>query len=412
MAMRELAKKRLNENLKQSVKYLTLVFNDFFILALIFLVGALMFWYAEAMKTMPTNLWFYKPLTSFILWLPLLTGRFVTLIKEADMQFLFTQDEQMDEYLSPMHRYSLVLPFILEILLAGIVFPFATVKAGISVWNYILLVLAMLFIKDTELEIEKSNLYFGKKLSFGLVSLVALLIAILSAYYPMVGLALGVVGTILFAPNFKPSFGDKMNKKLLFDWRYAVESEKARKDRVYSVFSMFTDVEEKQVSIKRRKYLDFLLPKSIAKENPNLFLYRRSLLRNPEYLNLLVRMTVFAILISWLVQDWRWALGLSCLVIFLTVYQLLPMATEFDRNFMYRVYPIERQDRGKDLVKVLTLGLLIQWVLISIFWLLLLPINVNLFEAIGILLVFTALVVATYLPNRVRKMNQKNFGIR
>ena len=371
-----------------------------------------MFWYAEAMKTMPTNLWFYKPLTGFILWLPLLTGRFVTLIKEADMQFLFTQDEQMDEYLSPMHRYSLVLPFILEILLAGIVFPFATVKAGISVWNYILLVLAMLFIKDTELEIEKSNLYFGKKLSFGLVSLVALLIAILSAYYPMVGLALGVVGTILFAPNFKPSFGDKMNKKLLFDWRYAVESEKARKDRVYSVFSMFTDVEEKQVSIKRRKYLDFLLPKSIAKENPNLFLYRRSLLRNPEYLNLLVRMTVFAILISWLVQDWRWALGLSCLVIFLTVYQLLPMATEFDRNFMYRVYPIERQDRGKDLVKVLTLGLLLQWVLISIFWLLLLPINVNLFEAIGILLVFTALVVATYLPNRVRKMNQKNFGIR
>lgn len=88
------------------------------------------------------------------------------------------------------------------------------------------------------------------------------------------------------------------------------------------------------------------------------------------------------------------------------------MATEFDRNFMYRVYPIERQDRGKDLVKVLTLGLLIQLVLISIFWLLLLPINVNLFEAIGILLVFTALVVATYLPNRVRKMNQKNFGIR
>lgn len=88
------------------------------------------------------------------------------------------------------------------------------------------------------------------------------------------------------------------------------------------------------------------------------------------------------------------------------------MATEFDRNFMYRVYPIERQDRGKDLVKVLTLGLLIQWVLISIFWLLLLPINVNLFEAIGILLVFTALVVATYLPNCVRKMNQKNFGIR
>ncbi len=76
-----------------------------------------MFWYAEAMKTMPTNLWFYRPLVGFILWLPLLTGRLVTLIKEADMQFLFTQDEQMNEYLKPMYRYSLVLPFILEVLI-------------------------------------------------------------------------------------------------------------------------------------------------------------------------------------------------------------------------------------------------------------------------------------------------------
>lgn len=401
--MRELAKKRLNENLKQSIKYLTLVFNDFFILALIFLVGALMFWYAEAMKTMPTNLWFYRPLVGFILWLPLLTGRLVTLIKEADMQFLFTQDEQMNEYLKPMLRYSLVLPFILEILLAGVVFPFATVKAGMNVFGYLLLVISMLLFKGAELEAEENNLFFGQKVKFSIISLVALVLAIISAYYSYVGVVAGILGVVLM-----PRFAEK----LLFDWRYAVESEERRKDRVYSVFSMFTDVAEKQVSIKRRKYLDFLLPKSIAKENPNLFLYRRSLLRNPEYLNLLVRMTVFAGLISWLVQDWRWSLGLSCLVIFLTVYQLLPMATEFDRNFMYRVYPIERKDRGKDLVKVLTLGLFIQWLIISIFWLIVLPININLLEAMVILLVFTALITAVYLPSRVRKMNQKNFGIR
>ena len=170
---------------------------------------------------------------------------------------------------------------------------------------------------------------------------------------------------------------------------------------------MFTDVEEKQVTIKRRKYLDFLLPKAIAKENPNLFLYRRSLLRNPEYLNLLVRMTVFAILISWLVQDWRWALGLSCLVIFLTVYQLLPMATEFDSNIMYRVYPIVRDNRGKDLVKVLNLGLLIQWLLVSVFWLILLPIDSHLWISIVVLFVFTMIINYGYLPVRVKQQKIK-----
>src|SRR5699024_12264667 len=139
-------------------------------------------------------------------------------------------------------------------------------------------------------------------------------------------------------------FGTKKEKGV-FNWRYAIKTEQARKDRVYSIFSMFTDVAEKQVTIKRRRYLDFLLPKSLAKENRNLFLYRRSLLRNPEYLNLLVRMSVFAILGSWLVEDGRWALGLACFVVCLTVYPLLPMAAELDCKLMYRVYAIERQNR-------------------------------------------------------------------
>ena len=148
--MRELANKRLSENLKQSIKYLTLVFNDFFILALIFLFGALMFWYAQAMKTIPNNLWFYKPLVGIILFLPLLTGHLVTLIKDADMQFLFTQDEKMEEYLRPMYRYSLILPFVLELLVAGILFPFATVKANISVLGYIVMFSTKLSLKDDQ----------------------------------------------------------------------------------------------------------------------------------------------------------------------------------------------------------------------------------------------------------------------
>lgn len=398
--MRELAKKRLSENLKQSVKYLTLVFNDFFILALIFLFGALMFWYAQAMKTMPSDLWFYKPLVGLIMWLPLLTGHLVTLLKDADMQFLFTQDAKMSDYLKPMIKYSMVLPTILIVLLGGILFPFATIKAGITVWSYALIVIGTILLKGCMLLIEKENLYFYYNSPNWLslvITLAVLLIGSLGSYiYPIEVVVMMIIARL----------GTKKDKGI-FDWRYAVESEKARKDRVYSIFSMFTDVAEKQVTIKRRKYLDFLLPKSIAKENPNLFLYRRSLLRNPEYLNLLVRMTVFAVLISWLVQDWRWALGLSCLVIFLTVYQLLPMATEFDSNIMYRVYPIVRDNRGKDLVKVLNLGLLIQWLLISILWLILLQTDVHLWASIVALFVFTMIINYGYLPVRVKQQKIK-----
>lgn len=394
--MNELAKKRLSINFKQSLKYLMLVFNDFFIIALIFMFGALMFWYAQSMKTMPANLWFYKPIVGAVLWLPLLAGHLVTLVKKADLQFLFTQDEQMDDYLKPMLAYSLILPTILLLLVAGILFPFATVKAGISPLNYGLSVIITFLFKFTQLEIEKKNLLFGNKISDWLINLLTLLVLSFGMYYPLIiivglGIVLSMVGYFI------------ARKNQMFDWRYAVNKEQARKNRVYALFSMFTDVEEKQVDIKRRKYLDFLLPKSLAKENPNKFLYRRSLLRNPENLNLFVRMTVFAILVSWLVQNWAWALGMSALIIFLTVYQLLPMVNEFDSNIMYRVYPIVRKNRGQDLVKVLTSGLLIQWLLISVFWLLLLPIDLHLLEAIILLLVFTLLVTLIYLPYKTKK---------
>lgn len=102
----------------------------------------------------------------------------------------------------------------------------------------------------------------------------------------------------------------------------------------------------------------------------------------------------------------KWALGLSALVVFLTVYQLLPMATEFDGNIMYRVYPISTEHRGRSLVKVLNSALFLQWGIISAFWLIILPINLNVFEAIAGLFVFVWVLTVAYLPYKV-KTNKK-----
>ncbi|WEV50575.1 ABC transporter permease [Lactobacillus sp. ESL0731] len=396
--MRRLAQIRLQHNLRQSLKYLMLVFNDFFILALIFLFGALMYWYAQSMKTIPQGLWFYRPLVAVLLWLPLLTGNLVTLLQHADLQFLLPQDEQMNLYLSPLVKYSMVLPTLLIALLAGILFPFATIKAGLAPVSYWEFAIVVWLGKILQLKITQQNLYFGRKISLVLVNLALLIVLCLAIMQPvLIRLLLVLLVAGVIAMHFF------LERKTLFDWRYAVALEEKRKNRVYTAFSMFTDVKEKQVTIKRRKYLDFLLPRSLKSENPNRFLYRRSLLRNPENLNLLVRMTAFAILISWLVQNWAWALGLSCLVIFLTAYQLLPMADEFDNNIMYRVAPILRQNRGHDLIVALRLPMLLQWLLISASWLLLLPFNLQLLEAIALLICFSGLIVQLYLPYKIKK---------
>lgn len=396
--MNRLAKKRLQMNIQQSLKYLVLVFNDFFILALIFLFGALMFWYAQSMKAMPRGLWFYRPLVGVIFWLSLLLGKLVTLLEPADLQFLLPQDKQLNAYLKPMLKYSLLVPTICLILLAGILFPFASIKAEISPLNYVFAFLAVFLAKLLQLKIMEHNLFFNRKVSIPLTNTIFLFLFALGMVKPSSMIIITIllvlcIAFLLLRPQNAP----------LFDWCYAINQEEKRKNRVYSIFSMFTDVKEKQMVIKRRKYLDFLLPKTLKHENPNKFLYRRSLIRNPENLNLLVRMTAFAILISLLVQSWSWALGLSCLVIFLTVYQLMPMVNDFDDNIMYRVYPIERQERGHDLVAVIQTALIVQWLVISVFWLLFLRFNLQLLCAVGFLLIFSLIMIWVYLPLKIKK---------
>jgi len=396
--MRDLAKKRLQENIRQSLKYLVLVFNDFFILALIFLFGALMFWYAQAMKTLPESLWYYRPLVGILLWLPLLVGKLVTLLKPADLQFLLPEDENLASYLKPMLNYSLIVPTICLALMAGIIFPFATIKAKIEPLNYIFAVFAVFLTKILQLKVMECNLYFNRKFSILILNIIFLLLFGLGMFKPQNMILIAILlAAAVFILVLKPRHA------ALFDWQYAVEQEEKRKNVVYNAFSMFTDVKERQTNIKRRKYLDFLLPKNLASENPHKFLYRRSVLRNPENINLIVRMTAFAVLISWLVQNWVWALCLSCLVVFLTIYQLIPMVDEFDNNIMYRVYPIERTNRGLDLVSALAGILLAQWVVISVSWLITLPINLHLFAAMGCLGVFSWDMLRLYLPAKVKK---------
>ena len=396
--MRDLAKRRLQENLSQSLKYLVLVFNDFFILALIFLFGALMFWYAQAMKSMPESLWYYRPLVGILLWLPLLIGKLVTLLKPADLQFLLPEDENIKLYLKPMLNYSLIVPTICLVLTAGILFPCATIKARIEPIDYIFAVLAVFLAKLLQLKIMEHNLFFNRKISISLVNIFFLFLFGLGMFKPkslLIIAGLLVICLIIFV--LRPQHAG------LFDWQYAVDQEQKRKNVVFNAFSMFTDVKERQTNVKRRKYLDFLLPKKMALENPNKFLYRRSVLRNPENINLIVRMTAFAVLVSWLVQNWLWALGLSCLVVFLTIYQLVPMVDEFDDNIMYRVYPIEHTNRGLDMVSALAGMMLMQWLIISISWLITLPANLHLFEAMGCLVVFSWVVLRLYLPAKVKK---------
>lgn len=110
--MRQLWQKRVRQHIQEQVKYLKLVFNDHFVLALIFLLGALGYTYANAVKALDPSAWWLKLLLSLVLLAAVSFGRFATLLKEADSVFLLPKESDLPVYLKAARGYSAWLPVI------------------------------------------------------------------------------------------------------------------------------------------------------------------------------------------------------------------------------------------------------------------------------------------------------------
>lgn len=400
--MTELIKNRLNKNFKKQMHYLTLVFNDFFILALIFLFGALMFWYAQNIKKWPNNLWFYKPLLALIWTATLGIGHFATLFDRADEHFLFNQDNEMNNYFKPLYVHNMILPVVLIILVSGILLPFATMRAGFSIGGLVFIIVGLIVSKNLQFKLIVRSFYFNKHdyyntwLFLG-INFLILYLSFLGYYpNPLIYTTIAIAGWIGV---------DYLPRGKMFDWYKALDYEERRVDLLNNFYSMFTDVPDKKVRISRRKYLDFLI--KTVDQTPNTFIYQRVLLRDPEYSNLLIRMILFAILLVACLQDARWAIGSGALIIFLTLYQLIPLGTVYEHNMMYHVMPIPRSSRGQALRKVLQKGMILEWGLISLAIIIFSPQKLEAIGGILLLLALTFLLLYFYLPSKIEQLFKK-----
>lgn len=400
--MKELARKRLSQNFKKQVRFLSLVFNDFFILAIIFLFGAMMFWYAKMLKQIPNNLWFYRLLAGAIIFLPYLFGRLATLLENADEQFLFTQDQALVKYLMPLLRYSMILPTVLLILTSVILFPFVLVKTPVTLSTYISLLILLLCAKYIQLLLKMNGLYFNHRRHLIGYNLLVFVMIEFTLYSNASYFALLLI--LILLPIW---YYNSITNNDLFDWNYAISYENTRKNLIYSIYSLFTDVPDKGIVIKRRKYLDILLPKNLINEDANSFLYRRTLLRNPEYLNLIVRMMVFGILIAIVVQNQVWVTIMSCLIMYLLIYQLLPVVNAYKRNVMYHVQPINTTSKYLALIKVIRYVIFIEVIVLGLSWLIIFKNKILVFANIAIFIVFSLILMFAYLPNKIKKMGKR-----
>ena len=357
--MNNLWKKRLNLYLKRMIKYYRYVFNDHFVIALLFLLGGISYTYSNFIKSLNVDLSYpwAKPVVIIVLLVMLQFGKVGTLIDEPDKVFLLPQEKGMREYLMKAQKRAWVSNSVIQIVVWIVLLPFIYYGVHLNLVESIILLLSQVALK-----VAQVNLFFIRafeaKYQAGKYSLILNYVVPLIVYmlglYASIYFALGItVGLILYLKS--------LPKNKIIQWNYLIDVEKLRLMRKYSFFNLFTDVPQVKKKAKRRKYLDWLIPKF---KNVYGYLFIRAIIRNGEYSGLHIRLTVIEFIVLLFIPKFWLSLVIGMLFIYLIGFQMLPLYKYFDDNVFIHLYPLETNSKGKEFKSIL-LALLIINALIS-----------------------------------------------
>lgn len=350
--MNNLFVKRLQLHLTQMSRYLKYVFNDFFVIALMFFIGGLGYEYSQLIKKIKPDLWWQSPLAIIVLMLGLQLGSLITLVKEADYVFWMPKEQSFLAFFKKGLTYSSWISGAVQLFIWFLLIPFITKSEIITnKWNLLLLFLLLLCIKRTMLVGSFIDNYKGFQYSSLLYRLVIPLVLLVIAMYRYVWVSMILVILLLVFLMFLT----KPLKNYAIDWKHVIDTQHSHENVVNRFFNMFTDVPGMQGSVKRRRYLDFIF-KWFDRDVYSL-LYARGIIRDKEISGLLFRLTILGTILMLAINNKIMVTLLGMIFIYLMVFQLIPFFDNFSDNVFMHIYPISEESRVKsfsnDVIKIL-----------------------------------------------------------
>ncbi|MDV0430788.1 ABC transporter permease [Lactiplantibacillus sp. DA1] len=400
--MNELFQTRLQRHLRRMLRYLRLVFNDHFVIALMFFVGGLGLAYSNWLKTLgPQQTWIIVFL-GLLLWVGLSVSHIATLLEPADAVFLLPRERDVHDYFVKAWRYSWWLAQVVQVIFVGLTVPLLMIVDQMTGWSLLALLITQLALKDAQLTLSVTSLYqVSPTIKHWLRSL--------NWVVALATLALGLIVTpwlsavIAVAVAISQRYlHQRIWPTTVVAWRDDIKAEANRMLGIYRFFNLFTDVPMVQGSVKRRRYLDWLL-RWLPKDQQHAFgyLYTRGMLRGTEFSGLVARLTLIgAVLLYFSGHGWL-AIALDVLFIYLIGFQLLPFYKQYDNIVFTHIYPLTTQQRLRNFQRLLRNVLSVTGVIFLIaFWLSNAPL-----AQVGILLVVNVieiyLLVTWYLKLRL-----------
>lgn len=401
---------RRQRHLREMARYLRLVFNDFFVFALLFFLGGLGLGYANLLKQLTIGLWWAPVVALIVLAIGAQIGRWATLIEDADRVFLLPKERAMHAYFVVARRYSLWLAEATQLVMLFILTPFLRVTLGWTLTQVVGLVVAQVILKDGLLRLDIASAYQAtgqRRLNHWTVKWgVSLLILVVGLWLnPFAAAVLALVVDLSVAGWHQQHWAQQQIR-----WREQIAIEDNRMLGIYRFFNLFTDVPMVKGTIRRRRYLDSLLRRiPVDHAHAYLYLYSRGMLRGTEFSGLVVRLTVIGMLLLAFIRGQWLPVILLALFIYLIGFQLLPFFQQYDDIVFTHVYPLKWEQRLGSFVSLTTRILITTAALL---WVVIVLANQNLVTAGVSLLVAggeVGYLARVYTPQRLKRA-AKNRG--
>lgn len=402
MKLDEFWKKRESIHQKKLFKYLKYVFNDHFVLVLIFFSGALGFWYSEYVKTVEPGEVFPRIILLVLLFLCLFIGKFATLLQPADNVFLLPLEDKMSLVLRRMKRRSMVFPVVLLLLIAAASMPLLVAIGTLSFSQWILLAGTLILLKDGEME----NQFFSFQITHHhnhLLKQWGIYVGGLAALFLFlfVNPWIGLIGALLVNLGIRYTVHKHQSNR--WNWEKLIEEEEIRLQRIYRFMNLFTDIPSLSDRPKRRKWADALINKFPSqKENPHLYLYLRGFMRGSSYSGLYVRLVAIGAVLIGFSNQMVISVLIALVFLYLIGFQLIPLYYHFDHAVLFRLYPISPNGKEKAIQRLLLILLIIASMLFGGVGI----VSLGLLDALWLVLlslIFSLFFVWIYMPRRLQK---------
>ncbi|RHW48396.1 hypothetical protein DS832_02220 [Bombilactobacillus bombi] len=403
--MKSLWQQRFIAHIREQSKFLKLVFNEYFIIAIIFMIGAVGFWYSQALDTLPANSWWTKPVAIIIMGIVTLLFQPVTLLQSADTTFLLPQEKSLPRYLAAARNYSLLLPCASLLLTGFFLTPFLARGASFTISQVILLTLTSVLLAVAVITNQLSSLYNHHTLNYlrG-ENIVGVLIVLAISTYLNSWLALILAIIWLAVSEYRWHLWFKTR---VFNWSLAITKEKGRSYQLKRFYNLFTDVPGIASKIARRQWLDWLFkPIALQQQNTYLYLFMRGFIRNTEYSGLFLRLTIVALLLIYAIHNYLLITIIVALFLYLVEFQLLPLYKNYDAIVLTQIYPLTPMQKQQSFKKLLVGVLSLQWLLMAIVLVICHGMAIEVLVPLFVSLLMVGFLVELYLPRQLKKLNK------